>query len=68
MSPGQALMAPSSGGATLLLKKICAVPYVGLPDQSCAAQNRTSVTAARNGMVSCVYSLLAAPSAARAAQ
>ena len=38
MRPGQPLMAPSSGGATLLVKKMCAVPYVGLPDQSCGGQ------------------------------
>ena len=35
MRPGQPLMAPSSGGATLLVKKMWADPYVGLPDQSC---------------------------------
>ena len=36
MRPGQPLMTPSSCGGTLLVKKMCAVPYVGLPDQSCS--------------------------------
>ena len=60
--PGQPLMAPSSGAGTLLVKKMCAVPYVALlPAQSCAIVMTTSL----QGSECCPrgFSVIAAPPA-----